>query len=1072
MKNADQNSRKGPKKTRLSPWEKARAIFYTCTIVVLVCYQSFEFQKENEKILVRETQNHLLAGAKSIAAGMDGFFEEITEDLLALSTTTDDRAIQGFYEANKRMVSGLCVLSTEGRVLYSIPREVERGGTDLSDKPDVAYVLKERKPYVSEPVYASSGQLVLPILYPLFQEDTFTGAVRCLIPIETIYDRFIRPLEVSNEGYAWLLDGRGLILGHPKPEQVGQHMMARNGARMPGHDGSGLETIAAEMARGRAGAGIYTSPPGSKEESASEEVVVAYTPVRIKNEIWSVAVSMGFSDISEPFDNQKSKMFMLSAFTVVLFGCGVIGFVITDRKKMQFEAETKYLTQIAEAADALQESEEKYRLLIEHSGSDITVFDREGVLQLINGHGAKNLGGVPEDFVGEAIQDLLPERADAYLERLHQVIDTGAGNEFEDMVELPSGRRWFWSNLQPVTDHDGEIIAVQNISRDITDRKKAEQALRKAIGEAEAANSKLMKVNKELERATAMANEMAAKAEAASKAKSEFLANMSHEIRTPMNGVIGMTGLLLESDLSTDQQEYAETIRSSADSLMSIINDILDFSKIEAGRMDLEILDFDLRTTVEDVVDMLAVRAHDKDLELSCLVYPDVPSLVCGDPGRLRQILINLAGNAIKFTEQGEVFLRVTLEQESEQQTTVRFSVTDTGIGIPEDQQALLFESFSQGDTSITRKYGGTGLGLAISKQLAELMGGRMGVESEPGKGSTFWFTAALEKQPEDRKQEVVVPEDIRGHRILVVDDHATNRLVLRELLRSWDCRFAEAEDGEQALDMLHQALAEADPFRIALVDMQMPGMDGETLGRKIKADPDLRLTHLIMLTSVGKRGDAAHLKEVGFAAYLNKPVKKSHLYDCLVTVMGIPSSPSKERSIPIITRHGLEEAKKRRVRILVAEDNVVNQKVALRILEKLGYRADAVANGQEAVNALEKIPYDLVLMDVQMPEMDGFEATGVIRDPASRVRNHDIPVIAMTAHAMKGDRERCIEAGMDDYVSKPVTALALNKALEKHLAAISKCSGATASEPGPGQTKAAQDEDVAAIHHSKSSLG
>jgi CheY-like chemotaxis protein len=309
-----------------------------------------------------------------------------------------------------------------------------------------------------------------------------------------------------------------------------------------------------------------------------------------------------------------------------------------------------------------------------------------------------------------------------------------------------------------------------------------------------------------------------------------------------------------------------------------------------------------------------------------------------------------------------------------------------------------------------------------------------MGVQSEEGKGATFWFTAVLEKQPHDRKPIPVIPEDIRGQRILIVDDHATNRLVLRELLRSWDCRFAEVQDGEEALGKLHQALAEGDPFRIALVDMQMPRMDGATLGRKVKADPALCDTQLIMLTSAGRRGDASHLKEIGFAAYLNKPVKKSHLYDCLVTVMGIPATASKERSIPMITRYGLEEAKKTRVRILVAEDNVVNQKVALRILHKLGYRADAVADGREAVMALETIPYDLVLMDVQMPQMDGFEATGIIRNPESGVHNHDVPVIAMTAHAMKGDRERCLEAGMNDYISKPVTALALNEILEKYL--------------------------------------
>jgi CheY-like chemotaxis protein/HPt (histidine-containing phosphotransfer) domain-containing protein len=340
------------------------------------------------------------------------------------------------------------------------------------------------------------------------------------------------------------------------------------------------------------------------------------------------------------------------------------------------------------------------------------------------------------------------------------------------------------------------------------------------------------------------------------------------------------------------------------------------------------------------------------------------------------------------------------------------------------------------------------------------MMGGRIGVESEAGKGSTFWFTAVLEKQPGARDAEVIVPEDVRGARILVVDDHPTNRLVLRELLRSWGCRFEEAADGQQALASLHRAVTEGDPFRIALVDMQMPVMDGKTLGGKIKADPDLRDTLLVMLTSVGQRGDAHKFQQIGFSAYMTKPVKVSQLYDCLATVLGVASVGSEKAARPIITRHTLMEDKKRRVRILVAEDNVVNQKVAVRILEKLGYCADAVANGQETITALEKIGYDLVLMDVQMPEMNGFEATRIIRDPGSGVLRHDIPVVAMTAHVLKGDRERCLEAGMDDYASKPVTALALSEILDRHLgSAVS--SGGVVPEMNPSRARPVEIEQI-----------
>jgi CheY-like chemotaxis protein/HPt (histidine-containing phosphotransfer) domain-containing protein len=449
---------------------------------------------------------------------------------------------------------------------------------------------------------------------------------------------------------------------------------------------------------------------------------------------------------------------------------------------------------------------------------------------------------------------------------------------------------------------------------------------------------------------------------------------------------------------------------------------------------------------------MLTLRVEEKGLEFSCLIDPEVPAMVQGDPGRLRQILINLTGNAIKFTAQGEIHIRVGVEEETEDRVTVRFTVSDTGIGIPEERLDRLFKSFSQVDASITRRFGGTGLGLAISKQLAEMMGGQIGVESEEGKGSTFWFTVVLKKQPESQTVDRIAPEDLRGVRILVADDNETNRLVLKAMLNSWGCRFQEAADGVQALEMLKQGRAEGDPFRIALLDMQMPDMDGKTLGQKIKANAELEDTLLVMLTSMGRRGEATQLQKIGFAAYLTKPIKNTQLHDCLATILGAPPPDRERDSRSIITRHSLKDDKKRRTRILVVEDNMVNQKVAIRILQKLGYRADAVADGEEAIKALKTIPYDLVLMDVQMPQMNGFVATRIIRNPETSGLRHDIPIIAMTAHALKGDRERCLEAGMDDYVSKPVTAEALREALEKYLAG-DQPTRSPAPDAGPVET-------------------
>lgn len=1023
---------------------------FIALLLIAIAGGTYTYFRHMTKKLILDQQFSMIT---NLAKGLDDKILSSHNALIASSKVTpadivdNPQVTQRWLESRTglRLIfkHGLFVLDAKGKMLATAPIVPQIHGLSYGYREYFKHTIKSNKAQISLPFISTvNGHPIIMMTAPIHNSD---GSVKGLFcgAIE-IHEKggllgSLSTIRLGSSGYLYLFAPDRTMISHPDKSRI----MKRDVK-------PGVNSLFDRSLEGFEGSGETINSKGQSFLASFKH---------LQSTDWILAANYPVAEAYQPITRFRNFYLFGMLFTLLAaialasrLGNTIAGPLTVFTKKINDLAQpgsdkrqrldesradelgllavsfNTLLDEVQRREKELKRSEDKFRAVADNTYDWEYWRGVDGGLVYISPSCKRITGYTAEEFMldpGLLTMIVHPDDRDIFIRHIEEVDKVGATkrdcgmNSFR--IVAKSGEEYWIAHIcQEIFDMEGESMGRRACNRDITKSKQAEE--------------KLLAFSVMMEEKNAELGGALIAAEEATQAKSVFLATMSHEIRTPMNGVIGMTGLLLDTDLNEEQRQFAEIVRKSGENLLGVINDILDFSKIEAGKLEIEIIDFDLRTTLEDITEMLAVRAADTGVELICRIDPDVPIYLKGDPGRVRQIITNLAGNAIKFTHEGEVVISASLESEQNDLVEIRFEVRDTGIGITEERRAAIFNPFTQADGSTTRKYGGTGLGLAISKQLVELMGGEIGVESEDEKGSTFWFTAMFEKQPAaaSKTSEVAAHVDISGTRILVVDDNASNRMLMITLLSSWGCQYETAGDGETALALLREAAEQGDPFRVALLDQQMPGMDGSELGRLIKSDPLLESTLMIMVTSLGRRGDAAALEQIGFAGYLTKPVRQAHLKDCIALVLG--RSAGNETKSGIVTQYTVAESSRIGIRILLAEDNAINRKVAQALLGKLGYKADMVVNGREAVRALESTEYDLVLMDCLMPEMDGFEATAVIRDPDSKVLNHAVPVIAMTANAMMGDREECLEAGMDDYLAKPVKKEELAGVLRKWL--------------------------------------